>query len=303
MADGATRGSGRLGRVVRAVVGSRAYAAWQRYAGASGNVLAGGAGYYALFSIVPALTLAFTIFGSVLSGRPDLLRALGNYLNELLPGMIRTADNPEGLIVVTMPQSTTLTLAGLISVGTLVVYGIGWVGALRVGIRAMFGLPPHDASVVRARARDLAVLLGLGLAITVSAVLTAVVGGAADQIARLLGLGDSGGLVTLVGLALGVTLDTLLMVVLLRFASGIPLPWPAVRAGALLGGTALTGLKLAGGYLVGRVSGNPLLGALAVTLGIVFWLNLMSRVVLMGAAWAAQDAEDLATPERPPTDA
>jgi membrane protein len=50
----------------------------------------------------------------------------------------------------------------------------------------------------------------------------------------------------------------------------------------------------AGGLLIARATSNPLLGAVAVGVGLLFWLNLMSRVTLLSAAWAANDA-DVAT--------
>ena len=42
-------------------------------ASANGDLLAAGVGYFAFFSIFPALALAFAIFGFVLQGRPDLV--------------------------------------------------------------------------------------------------------------------------------------------------------------------------------------------------------------------------------------
>ena len=36
---------------------------------------------------------------------------------------------------------------------------------------------------------------------------------------------------------------------------------------------------------------NPLLGAVAVSVGLLFWLNLMSKVILLSAAWAANDVD------------
>jgi membrane protein len=94
-------------------------------------------------------------------------------------------------------------------------------------------------------------------------------------------------LVGAVGLLAGIVFDTLIMVVLLRLLTAVPLPWRNVRQGALLGGTVITVMKLFGGFLISHATANPLLSAVAIPVGLLFWLNLMSRVVLLAGAWAA----------------
>lgn len=270
---------------------SRPYTAWKRYGDANGDLLAAGVGYFAFFSVFPALALAFAAFGFVLQGRPDLLDGIADYLNGILPGMVRTPENPGGVIGLEAPQTSTLTITGIVSVVTLLMSGLGWVGALRTGIRGVFGLPASPGNAVTAKLRDLGVLLSLGVGIALSAVLTGVVGGLAAQLAEWVGMGEGGWLVTVVGLVLGVLFDLGLLVLLLRVLSGVPLPWSAVRGGALVGAVLLTVLKYFGGLLIARATGNPLLGAVAVAVGLLFWLNLMSRVTLFAAAWSAVDLD------------
>ena len=98
----------------------------------------------------------------------------------------------------------------------------------------------------------------------------------------------------MVGLVAGIVFDTLIMVVLLRLLTGAPLPWRNVRQGALLGGTVIAVMKVFGGFLISHATANPLLSAVAIPVGLLFWLNLMSRVVLLASSWAAGDV-DLAT--------
>lgn len=264
--------------------------AWKRYSDAQGNLLAGGVAYYAFFSVFPALALGAAVFGFVLRGRPDLVETIAAYLNDLLPGVIRTPANPDGFIEIAAPETTTLTVTGVVSLIILLASGIGWVGATRKGIRAVFGLE-RMTNVVTAKLRDVAVLLTLGAGIGVSAVGTSLLFGLAGEVAVWVGLPEDGVLVTLLGLVIGTAFDTLLMVILLRLLSGVPLPWTAIRDGAVLGALALNVLKLFAGALIGRASANPLLGAVAVAVGLLFWLNLMSRVVLFSAAWAAADRD------------
>lgn len=273
---------------------TRAWSAFGRYMHANGNLLAAGVAYFAFFSLFPALALAITVFGFVLQNRPDLLNTIAESLNEALPGMVKTAENPDGIITLSAPASMTLTIAGIIAFVTLLLTGLGWVRAQRTGIRAVFGLAAKTGNAVTTYGRDLAVLVVLGLLIGLSAILTSAVGGLAGTIADGLGLPGGTALVAVVGLLAGVLFDTLIMVVLLRLLSGAPLPWRNVRQGALLGGAVITVLKLFGGFLIGHATDNPLLGAFAIPVGLLFWFNLMSRVVLLACSWAA-DTVDLAT--------
>jgi membrane protein len=281
----------RLTRIIDRLKSTRAYSAWQRYGDANGDLLAAGVGYFAFFSVFPALALAFAIFGFVLQGRPDLVDTIAESLNGLLPGMVKTPSHPDGVISVAAPASLTLTVTGVVSFVTLLLAGLGWVGALRTGIRGVFGLEASTGNAVRTKAHDLFVLVTLGLAIAVSAILTSVIGGLAERVAGWVGLDGNGLLIGAVGLLLGVAFDFVILVVLLRMLSGVPLPMHNVRQGALLGAVILTVLKLFGGFLIGRASANPLLGAVAVAVGLLFWLNLMSKVVLLSASWSADDVD------------
>jgi membrane protein len=273
---------------------TRAWSAWQRYGSVNGDLLAAGVAYFAFFSIFPALALAFAIFGFVLQGHPEWLDAIADSLNKALPGMVKTAENPNGIISLTAPASLTLTITGIIAFVTLLLAGLGWVGALRTGIRTVFGLKAATGNAVTTRLRDLGVLAGVGLLIAVSAILSSAIGGLTGTLAEWVGLPDGAVLVGLVGLVAGIFFDTLIMVVLLRVLSGAPLPWRNVRQGALLGGALITVLKLFGGFLISHATANPILSAVAIPVGLLFWLNLMSRVVLLASSWAA-DHVDLVT--------
>ena len=277
--------------LVSRVKDTRPYRVYDRYGKANGNLLAAGVGYFAFFSIFPALALGFAVFGFVLQGRPDLLQSIGDSLNTILPGMVKTQDNPTGVISLTAPQNLALTITGLVAFVTLLYAGLGWVGALRTGIRSLFRLEASTGNFALTKARDIGVLVTLGVAIVLSAVVTSVLGGLAGTVASWIGLPGQGLLVGALGLVVAVLFDTLIMVVLLRLLSGVALPWHAVRDGAIVGAVLLTVLKFFGGRLIAQASSNPVLGAVAVSVGLLFWFNLMSRVVLLSAAWASHDLD------------
>ncbi|GAA4725766.1 YihY/virulence factor BrkB family protein [Pedococcus ginsenosidimutans] len=270
---------------------THAWQAWKRYGDHRGNVLAGGVGYFAFFSIFPAVALAFTICGIVLRDRPELLTEVRQYVDQTLPGFVKNERTGKGVIPITIPQKNALTITGIIGVGGLVLAGLGWLGALRDGIRAIFDAPGQPGNAVMLKLRDLGVMLVLGIGVVVSAAVTVAAGGVAAKVAELVGLGSQSWVVGVVGFVIGVVLDTGLMALMLRVLSGVPMPWTALRAGSVFGGVALTVLKVGGSRLVAGTTGNPLFASIAVVVGLLVWLNLISRVMLVAAAWAANDAD------------
>ena len=270
---------------------SKPWRAWKRYGDARGNILAAGVGYFAFFSIFPAVALAFTVFGFVLRGHHELLGSVADNLNANLPGFVKDGQHPQGLIPIQAPRAAALTITGVIAFVSLVLAGMGWLGAVREGIRAVFGVQGSVGNAVTTKLRDLGVLFTLGLGIALSGVLTSVVGGAASWIAGRIGMAGQGWILVLAGLAVSVAADTGLMMLLLRVLSGVPVHSRDLAQGALVGGVGFSLLKLSASTLLPRVTANPLFASIAIVIGLLFWLNLIARLTLVSAAWAANDVD------------
>jgi membrane protein len=271
---------------------SRPGLAWKRYADARGNILAAGMGYFAFFSIFPAAALAFSVFGFVLRGHPDLLSSIFDQLGTYLPGLVRDAQHPDGLIPTEAPAAVSLTITGVIAFVTLVLAGLGWLGAVREGIRAVFGARGSGGSLITNMARDLGVLFTLGLGIALVAVLTSVVGAAAGWIAQSAGMAGDGWVLILATFPVSVLADTALMILLLRVVSGVSVPWRELFRGAFAGGVGFSLLKISAAVLLPRLTTNPLFASFAIVVGLLIWLNLIARLTLMSAAWAANDVDE-----------
>ena len=82
------------------------------------------------------------------------------------------------------------------SFGALLLAGLGWIGAMRDGIRAVFGVEGAPGNIVTTKLRDLGVLVTIGLGVAASAILTSTIGGAAGWVADHVGLGGNGWVVT-----------------------------------------------------------------------------------------------------------
>ena len=268
--------------------------AWKRYGDARGNLLAGGVTYFAFFSLFPAIALGFTIFGLVLQGQPDLLAKVEDAIDKQLPGFVQTADNPDGLIPLAIPSGSTLSLTALIGVVGLLWAGLGWLDALRGGIRAIFGVPGQPGNIAMNKLRDLLVLATLGVGVVLSAVINAATSAIAQQLADLVGLGGQAWLISGVGLVVSFLANALLVALMLRVLSGVDLPWPRLRNGALFGGIALTLLQTFGTRLIAGTMGNKLFASIALVVGLLAFVNFIARAMLLSAAWAANDIDDLA---------
>jgi membrane protein len=267
---------------------SRPGLAWKRYTDARGNILAGGMSYFAFFSIFPAVALAFSVFGFVLRGHPVLLSSVLHQLGAYIPGLVKDVQHPDGLIEARAPQAIALTVSGVIAFVVLVLAGLGWLRAVREGIRAVFGAMGSGRNLILNTARDLGVLFTVGLGIALVAVLTTAVG----WIAAGLGRSGWGWAAFIADFAVSVLADTALMIVLLRVVSGMTVPWRDLSQGALVGGVGFSLLKISAAALLPRLTANPLYASVTVVVGLLIWLNLIARLTLISAAWAANDVDE-----------
>jgi membrane protein len=273
------------------------YRAWQRYTDRHGEVLAGGVAYLAFFSIIPALVLGFAVFGFVLRDHPDLFDRVVAAISRTLPGVVKDAAHPDGLIDASSPPTpNALTIAGAVSLVTLLLSGLGWLAALRQSVRVVFGRPRFTGNLVRGKLRDLLVMLALGFAFLLSGVLSTGVTSAARWLLEQLAIGSGsvmGGLLLRSAAVLVVfVIDVLLMLIVFRVLSGLRLPREDLLQGAVVGAIGLGVLKLASGLLLASAARKPVIGAFAVIVGLLVLINLISRVMLLAAAWAATTAQD-----------
>ena len=72
--------------------------AFQRYGVAKGALLSGGIAYSAIFSIAAALTISITAFMAVLGSNEELRNTVFNGINDAMPGILQTEEDPSGLI-------------------------------------------------------------------------------------------------------------------------------------------------------------------------------------------------------------
>ncbi|MFN8079663.1 MAG: YhjD/YihY/BrkB family envelope integrity protein [Kineosporiaceae bacterium] len=268
---------------------TRAWRAWNRYGIRRGNVLAAGIAYVAFFSLFPALAIGFTVLGLVLGGRRDLPLQVADFVNETIGTTVIGVRDGEGVVSIDrLVAGNLLTVTGAVAAVVMLASGLGWVDAVRQGIRAMFDLPDEGNPVLR-KLFDILVLavVGVGVLLSVAASLLLSAAGSA----ALGWLGVAGGVAAVlvqvaVELAL-VGVDVLLFLMFFRLLARVHRPVRELLGAAVLGAAGLLALKLGAGLLLRMASGNRFLASASILIGLLIWLNMIGRLTLLTAAWAA----------------
>lgn len=289
-----------VGAVVEKVKNTRIMRAMTRYGTARGGLLAGGIAYSAFFSIAAALTIAVTAFSFFLKGRPDIQDQLFEGINNALPGILKTDENPTGLV---SPSALIIdkpvNLATIISTIVLVWSAMSIMAALQTSIRAVFGISKLPQNAVVGKLLNLAgfVVLGIGLVLGIAA--SAGASFFAHAIFDWLGVSGPTAATALRWLAfgVGVLVDATIFAFLFRVTASVRIPRRDLLIGTLLGGLASSLLRFVGTTAVGSVASNPVLAPFAAIVTILLWLNLIARITLIVAAFTANPPLAPAIPE------
>lgn len=298
---------GRVGALVGRLTRTRAFRANDRLGEARGPILSAGIAFYGVFALFPLLVLGFTVLGTVVGRDAQLQQTVIRLMNESLPGgVIGPGDDAIVSAEDLLEQATDTTLLGLsalLGVGVLLYTGLGWIAALREGVRSMFELPPLPVDPVRAKLHDLAVMLTLGALIVASALATVAAQGFTEELLDMVGLQGSSAssiIPKVLVFTAGVLLNTLLFVVLYRVLGRATAPARTVVSGALVAAVGVALLQSLVGNLLGNVDrGLSFLSAFVPILALFVWLNLTARVMLFGAAWVAVGKTRRPAPETP----
>ncbi|MGI4895747.1 MAG: YihY/virulence factor BrkB family protein [Janthinobacterium lividum] len=280
--------------------------AYQRYGDARGNVLAGGVAYFAFFSIFPALAVAATVLGFVMRAVPEvrdvvvhaLVEVGDTYLSGLVHPGVKPAgeDDAPGIYIDQFLLGATLNVTLLISMGTLLFTGLGWIDGMRQGIRAVFGEDSGGGNFAVVKVRDLLVLVLIGVGVALSVLSGVGTNAAGGWLLGLVSMADTTGgtwLLRIAGFAVAFGIDTCTFLAVFRFLPGANVPFRDLLSGAVIGAAGIGFLKQFGTTIAkNSAQNNAFLGAAASIVVLLVLMNLIGRVILLAAAWAATNAED-----------
>lgn len=277
-------------KVLAKVMESRPVRAFQRYGTARGGLLAGGIAYSALFSIVAALTIAWTVFMATLGGnealRADVIRAV----NSVLPGILDDGSgsgmvDPDSLVL-----DSIFNPASFIAALVLLWTAVSIMTNIRSGVQSMFGIAAPAENFALQKARDLVGFIGMAIGIVFSAVLGTVAGTMGRTVLDAVGLGDnpvSGFVLRVLGFAVAATVAAVTFAALFRITAIVRPLSKDLWLGSFLGGVIVQIVLTLGTSLVSSVSDNPLLAASAGIATLLLFVNLLCRVLLLVAAFTA----------------
>lgn len=256
-----------------------------------GNLLAAGMSFQAMFALFAALYVGFAVTGVWLNSSPEVYQALVDLINGLVPGLIGDVISENDL-----PRTTSLSWTGAIALVGLLWTAIGWLNATRQALRTVFALPRDPRSFVLQKVWDLGLALAVGITLLASAAATVLgnwllnltldAAGAPDESVWHAVGGRS------IGVVISIILNTAILAALFRILAHTDVRLRELLSGSLLGAIALAGLSLVAGTVLDGAGRNPLLATFAVFAGLLLWLNLVSRVILMAGSWVAITSED-----------
>lgn len=272
-------------RLVGRLRGSRPGRALRRFTEERGNLLTGGIAYAALMSLAAAVVVGSTVLALVVGNAPGMRDAVLRFLGRAVPGLAGTED---ALIDESALSASPVT--GVVSAVALLV-GLNtasrYVAALRGATQSMLGT--ESRSAVRGKARDLAALAALGSLAIVAAVAQV----AAGTVLAWLGAPDDYR-VALVGAAaaiISLAADLVFVMVVYRVLGGARDSWRRLLAvGAVVAG-GIGALRLGSALLLGAAVSNPVLAPFAAVVAVLVWVDAVSRLVLLGAAWLGTGEE------------
>ncbi len=256
---------------------------YARYSADSGDRLAAAVTYFGFLSVFPLLALGFSVLGYVLAGDSQAKSDFVRTLQANFPGLIGPPSGLDVNQIIAAKRS-----AGVIGLVGLLFAGLGWIDAMRGSIRTMWHQSTVSGNFVVKKVRDVLALLGLAAALVLSLGVTAVLTAATSFVLRHLGIDESLAatvLTRMLALTVALGTDALLFVYLFTSLPRLHTPWRRVLSGAVLGAVLFEILKLVGTFYISRTTHNPVYGTVAVSVGLLVWLNLVTRILLFSATW------------------
>jgi membrane protein len=267
-----------------------------RYTDHHGDHYAAAITFFSILSLVPLLMIAFAVAGYVLFFNPNLLNEIKEAITAAVPPNLADTINP--IIDQAIAQRNTVAGFGLLAA---LYSGIGWMTNLREALSEQWAQAPDPPALPKRLMFDLLSLLGLGVALVGSFAITGLVSGFAGDFLNLIGLGDEPWaqvLLRVLGIALALVADfaVFLWVIARLPRQHTPLR-SAVRA-AILGAIGFEVLKQIMTFYLGAVTNSPSGAVFGSLLGLLVFINFVSRFVLFVTAWAAT-AEGVEEKEAP----
>jgi membrane protein len=256
-----------------------------RYNRMDGDLMAAGVTYFAFLSLFPMVLLAASIAGLVLAGNRPLQEQINDAVREAVPG-----ETGEFLVRQIDTAIASAGVTGIVGALFLFYAGLRTMDKLRIGVRRVWTGRPVEADFLKDNLRDAVSFVALAAVLLLSLALTVGATTATEWVLGRLGLGDVPGvflLTTVVGITLALVADTVVFLWLLKVVAHTRVGVRALLPGAMFGAVGFEVLKVLGSLYLSLISGSITATTLGGAVGILVWINLVSRYALFTTAWTA----------------
>jgi membrane protein len=244
----------------------------ERYGEVLGGRLSAAIAYYGFFAVFALAMVVYSLLINVVSAKPSMVNDVDAFLRKYF-----TTLNVDAL----KENSASLTWIGGIS---LLIAGIGWVGAWRSSLRAVWRLDQHPGNFIVLRLVDLGTLIVFALLMIISV-------GAADVLAWIFGLIAQGAERTpwfrLASLLLTILVDITIAFGLLTILPRVQMSLKRLVGPVLTVAIGLTAINELGRYLFQRTERNPAYTIVASSVGLLVYLYTFNQIVIWATSWAA----------------
>ncbi len=265
------------------------------YKDRNGDHLAAAITYFSFLAMFPLILLGVSVVGFVLAADTHLQNELLNKISTQAPGGL--GDTLQKAVDIAINQRAAVGVIGLLGVA---LSGLGWIDNLRTAIDTIWGRPEPALSFVKKKVADTLVLLGLGLALVVSLGITAGGTAASHQVLVWLhadGITGMGTVTRIVALLLAIAGNLLIFGWIMIRLPDAPVTRATELKASLLAAVGFEILKIIGTYYIARIATSPAYALIGPPLGILIWINLVSRYLLFCVGWAATAPDAAAAPD------
>lgn len=254
----------------------------------NGDHMAAAVTYFSFLALFPIILVGFAALGLVLQGNHGLLNDIQDQVTKSAPAGL---GGPDGILTKAMSSAADHWKAvGIIGLLGALYAGLGWIGQLRTAIQSIWEYEIAKENFVVAKLRDLSALVGLGLAILFSLAVTAAGTGGTHELVKLAGVQNLTGMGTItwiIGIVIAILADTVIFGWMFVRLPRSPLTMRAVFRGSLFAAVGFEILKIVGTYYIAQVGKSPAAGVFGSVIGLLVFVNLVSRFLLFATAWTA----------------
>jgi membrane protein len=269
-----------------------------RYTEKHGDHYAAAVTFFSILALVPLLMVAFAAAGFVLAGNQALLTEIQNGITAAAPPGL--GDLLNSVINQAIAQRQAVGIIGLL--GALIT-GLGWMSNLREALSEQWDQRGDPPTVVKRYLGDLLAMIGLGLAFAVSFAVTAVGTGLSGTILEFLGLADvwwAKAVFFLVGLVITLAANWLVFLWVIARLPREPVTLRSAARAALFAAVGFVILQQVMAVYIASVTNSPAGAAFGPIIGLLVFVNFVSRFILFVTAWAAtlreNEREELPVP-------